>query len=69
MKKLLVQSRKIKSVYFSQEDGQLRINFRNGEERLFVGVSEDQAHAMVEATSPGQHYIDHIRTRFVRLAA
>lgn len=69
MKQLPVTSRIINSVYFSQEDGQLRICFKNGEERHFVGVSEDTAVAMCEAQSPGQHYIKHIRGHFKRLAA
>jgi hypothetical protein len=31
-------------------------------------VEETDALAMVKAPSPGQHYIDHIRTRFNRVA-
>ncbi len=69
MEELPVTSRIIKSVYYSQEDGQLRICFKNGEERLFTGVPKDEAEAMVSATSPGQHYIEHIRKRFTRVAA
>jgi hypothetical protein len=68
MKELVVQSKIIKSVYFSQEEGKLRICFQNGEQRLFEGVEETDALAMVKAPSPGQHYIDHIRTRFNRVA-
>lgn len=69
MKELPVTSRIIKSVYYSQEDGRLRICFRNGQERLFTGVPEQDAEAMVSAPSPGQHYIEHIRERFTRVAA
>lgn len=69
MKELPVKSRIIKSAYFSPLDGQLRLCFKNGEDRLFTGVPEHDAQALVEAPSPGQYYIDHIRTRFKRLAA
>lgn len=69
MQNLLVNSRIVKEVYFSQEDGQLRIRFHNGEERQFTGVPETTAVAMCEAQSPGSYYITHIRGRFQRQAA
>ncbi|KQS80553.1 hypothetical protein ASG25_02930 [Rhizobium sp. Leaf384] len=69
MLRLHVESRIIHSVYFSQEDGQLRICFKNGEERRFIGVPEAEAAAMCEAPSPGQHYIAKIRNEYDRLAA
>jgi hypothetical protein len=69
MKNLPVQSRIIKSVHFSQEDGRLLICFKSGEQRLFEGVLEKQALSMVRAPSPGQYYLDHIRTKYKRLAA
>jgi hypothetical protein len=69
MKSLPVNSRIIQNVYFNQEDGQLHICFKNGEERLFTGVPEKEAVAMCKAKSPGQHYIDHIRKQFPRIAA
>lgn len=68
MKALPVTSRIIKSIYFDQKDGRLKIAFRNGEERHFVGVSEDAAMGITKAASPGQHYIDHIRPYFKRIA-
>jgi hypothetical protein len=68
MKELAVSSRIIKGVFFSQEDGKLRIKFKNGEERLFTGVSETAVTEMVSAPSPGQHYLDNIRSRFQRVA-
>jgi hypothetical protein len=69
VEELSVKSKIIKSVYFSQEDGRLRICFKNGEERLFEGVPSSEAHAMTVAPSPGHYYLDRIRTRFRRLAA
>ncbi|MDR7145227.1 KTSC domain-containing protein [Rhizobium sp. BE258] len=69
MKNLPVDSRIIQNVYFSKEDGQLWIRFKNGEERRFTGVPEDAAQAMCSANSPGQHYIEFIRTQFKRVAA
>jgi hypothetical protein len=69
VEELSVKSKIIKTVYFSQEDGRLRICFKNGEERLFEGVPSSEAHAMTAAPSPGHYYLDRIRTRFRRLAA
>ena len=69
MEQLTVTSRIIQSVYFSQEDRRLRVCFKNGEQRLFTDVPPEEAIAMVNAASPGQHYIDNVRTRFRRLAA
>ena len=69
MKELQVRSRIITSVYFDPEDGKLRILFRNGEVRLFDSVPESEALGMVNSPSPGNYYIEHIRTRFRRLAA
>lgn len=68
MQELQVSSKIIKSVFFRPEDGQLYIRFRNGEERQFTGVPRKAALAMVKAPSPGQHYIEHIRTQFERVA-
>jgi hypothetical protein len=69
MHEVPVKSRIIQNVYFSQEDGRLRICFRNGEERLFEGVPVDDVNTMVAAPSPGQYYIDQIRKRYRRIAA
>ncbi len=69
MQQVPVQSRIITSVYFSPTDGKLRICFKNGEERQFSGVDEGAVVEMCEAPSPGQYYIDFIRTRFARIAA
>ena len=69
MTSLPVTSNMIQAVYFSQEDGKLRIRMHNGQERLFQGVSQDDAEALVKAPSPGRHYVEQIRTRFPRLAA
>ena len=68
MKQVPVSSKIIKSVYFDPSDGQLRLAFANGETRLFAGVTEKAVFDMVAAESPGQHYIDHIRTTFSRVA-
>jgi hypothetical protein len=66
---LPVTSRMIEAVYFNREDGQLRLRFRDGGERVFAGVTEAEATALVTAPSPGQHYLDHIRPRYKRMAA
>jgi hypothetical protein len=69
MQKIPVQSRIVNAVYFSQDDGKLRIRFKNGEERLFDGVPEAVVQEMVTAESPGSYYIENIRKNFTRLAA
>jgi len=69
MQNLPVNSRIVKEVYFSQEDGQLRIRFHNGDERRFTGVPEAEVIAMCKSGSPGNYYIAHIRRRFLPLAA
>lgn len=69
MQNLSVNSRIVKEVYFSQEDGQLRIRFHSGDERRFTGVPEAEVIAMCESESPGNYYIARIRRRFQPLAA
>jgi hypothetical protein len=69
MTPLPVNSKMIDAVYFSQQDGRLRVCLANGEERMFEGVAEAQVIAMVTAESPGQYYIENVRTRFKRIAA
>ncbi|AYD00558.1 KTSC domain-containing protein [Neorhizobium sp. NCHU2750] len=69
MESLAVTSRMIESVFFSQEDGQLQIRFRNGETRRFTGVPQEEAIALCQSPSPGQHYLDCIRSQFSRVAA
>ena len=64
-----VISTMIEAVYFSAEDGRLRVRMHDGEERLFLGVSRDDAEALVNAPSPGRHYVEEISTRFHQLAA
>lgn len=69
MQQVPVSSKIIKEVYFSQDDGKLHIRFKNGQERRFEGVTTEAVSALCEAKSPGQYYIDIIRTRFRRIAA
>jgi VanZ family protein len=69
MTPLAVNSRMIDAIYFSQDDGCLRIRMKNGEERLFEGVSTDIALDMAAAPSPGQYYLEKIRPNYRRLAA
>lgn len=69
MQSISINSRIIRNVYFNQEDGQLHICFKNGEERLFIGVPQREVEAMCRSKSPGQHYIDRIREHYKRLAA
>ncbi len=64
-----VMSRMIDSVYFSPEDGQLRIRMHDGGERLFKGVDEAEAIAFVSADSPGRYYAENIRSKYERVVA
>jgi hypothetical protein len=69
MKPVEVRSALIDAVYFSQEDGKLRVCLNNGEERMFEGVNEAHVIAMVTSESPGKYYMQNVRTRFKRIAA
>ncbi len=64
-----VQSRIIKKIAFHPANGQLWIQFRNGKERLYANVPRAAVDDLMAAVSPGQHYLDHIRNRFPRMAA
>ncbi|MDM9623706.1 KTSC domain-containing protein [Rhizobium sp. S96] len=69
MEPLTVKSTLIDAVYFSQEDGRLRVCLSNGQERQFEGVAESEVIAMVTSQSPGQYYLENVRGRFKRIAA
>ena len=69
MSTLPVSSGMIEAVYFSPADGRLRVRTRDGEERLFHGVSQEDANALVTAPSPDHHYVEQIRNKFSQLAA
>ena len=68
-RKMDVQSRMIKTVYFSPQHGKLMICFNNGDERVFEDVDESVANALVSADSPGKHYMEKIRHHYKRAAA
>jgi hypothetical protein len=67
-KHMPVTSRMIEAIYFSQEDGQLRICLKNGNQRLFEGVTESEATAIATAPSPGNHYLTEFKPRHKRAA-
>lgn len=69
MKAVPVTSDLIESVYFSAEDGRLRIRMRDGEERLFSGVGEGAVTALASAASADTYYMENIRKRYPRIAA
>ena len=68
IKQMPVKSRMIEAIYFSPADGQLRIRLNNGHERLFEGVAEKEAIAIVTAPSPGNYYITEFKNRHRRTA-
>ncbi len=67
--RLEVESRSIQCIYFDPSDGRLRIRFRDGRERLFADVPEQEALAIAVADSPGRYYTDRIKPNFKRIAA
>lgn len=69
MKEIAVDSRIIKLLAYDQDASCLRIEFKNGAIRIFSGVPPRIVNALVSAKSPGTYYIDHIRTKFLKLAA
>jgi 4-amino-4-deoxy-L-arabinose transferase-like glycosyltransferase len=68
-REMQLQSRLIKSIYFSPETGTLRVCFRNGEERAFDHVPPEEVMEMVQSPSPGQHYLEKVRKNYPRRAA
>jgi hypothetical protein len=58
----------IKSIYFSPEDGRLRLCLSSGEERVFTDVSVEAVTDLVEAPSPGHHYVQNFRHQQRRAA-
>jgi hypothetical protein len=66
---LPVVSALIESVYFSPEDGKLRIRMRNGEEQVFGDVDAVAVNSLVSAPSPGTYYLEHIRDKYPKRAA
>ena len=69
MQHLPVTSALIEAVYFSPEDGRLRIRMRNGEEQVFGDVDENAVKSLVTAPSPGTYYLENIRDKFPKRAA
>lgn len=67
--RLPVTSALIEAVYFSPEDGRLRVRLRNGEEQVFGDVDESAVNALVTAPSPATYYLEHIKDRFPKRAA
>ncbi|WP_182087278.1 KTSC domain-containing protein [Aureimonas sp. ME7] len=65
---IAVQSRIIKSIRFDPSDGRLHLRLANGEERLFEGVTLGAVAELVEAPSPGTHYIQRFRREQRRVA-
>lgn len=69
MQSFIIASRIIKSVQYERLGGYLRVVFKNGDEREYVGVPEADVVAMCRAESPGQHYVTHISGRFERVVS
>lgn len=66
MRTIPIRSRLIETISFRETDGLLWIKFRNGKERLFNGVPLETAEQLGKVASPGQYYLDHIRTSYAR---
>lgn len=69
MQLMPVTSALIESVYFSPEDGKLRIRMRNGEEQIFGDVDAGAVNSLVTAASPGVYYLENIKDKFPKRAA
>ncbi|WAJ30368.1 KTSC domain-containing protein [Antarcticirhabdus aurantiaca] len=63
-----VASRIIKGIHFSPSDGRVMLSFANGQTRVFEGVPLEAITDMVEAPSPGQHYVERFRHQYQRVA-
>ena len=69
MSEIEIKSKIIARIAYDQSKGLLRVNFKNSQVRLFEGVPAAVVKAMVRDVSPGQFYIDHVRSNFRRIAA
>lgn len=69
MSEIAIQSKIIERIAYDQARGLLRVMFRNSQVRLFSGVPSSTVTAFTTSVSPGQYYIDHIRSNYRRLAA
>ena len=69
MQRMPVTSALIEAVYFSPEDGKLRIRMRNGEEQIFGDVDVGAVNSLVTASSPGTYYLENLRDKFPKRAA
>lgn len=68
MQNIAVKSRIIVGLQYDYSDQKLAIQFRNGEHRRFRGVPGSIVSEMVAASSPGEYYIQNVRTRFERVS-
>jgi len=69
MQRMPVTSALIETVFFSPEDGKLRIRMRNGEEQIFGDVDAGAVNSLVTAPSPGVYYLENIKDKFPKRAA
>ncbi len=61
-----VASRIIKGIPVSPPDGRVVLSFANGQTRVFEGIPLEAITDMVEAPSPGHHYVERFRHRYQR---
>lgn len=69
METIPVKSRIIVALQYDKAQQHLSLEFKNGERRLFAGVPFSIVLSMANSDSPGEFYIENVRTQFTRLAA
>ncbi len=69
MENIRIKSRIIVAMQYDKAQQHLSLEFKNGQRRLFAGVPRDIVMDMARASSPGEFYIENVRTQFERLAA
>jgi hypothetical protein len=69
METIRVKSRIIVAMQYDKIRQHLSLEFKNGQRRIFAGVPRDVVMDMAKAASPGEYYIENVRTQFERLAA
>jgi hypothetical protein len=69
METIPVQSRIITAMQYDKGRRRLHLEFRNGERRLFSDVPRRLVLEMAKAESPGEFYIQNVRSHFARLAS
>jgi hypothetical protein len=63
-----IQSSVLRSINYRFTTGVLIVQFRDGRQKVFAGVSTDSVRELVLSNSPGRYYQHEIATSFRQIA-